>query len=217
MHIGIGESSAIFLSVMPFIVYLILSGKIQEFKGGGIEVKFKEAFEKNVRFKPEQAHYMDYHIIGKGSRKVLSNVILETTRSPFTTLSLTIGQHYDYTLLRDYLKELLNFDFFKYVIFIDNNSKLQGFISARVLLSHLREDQMGLQVISLIQQGGIREVEGFRKDFVKNTASNKEVLDKLEKGRITDVAVIDESNGFLGFTDRETIITQVVSDLMASS
>jgi hypothetical protein len=217
LHVGIADSSAIFLSIIPFIVYLILSGKIREFKGGGIEVKFKEAFEKNVNFKPERAHYIDYRIVRKGGRKALSNIVLDITRSPFTALSLTIGQHYDYTLLRDYLKELVKFDFFKYVIFIDSGYKFKGFMAARVMLSHLREDQMGHQVIDLIEGGEIREVEGFRKDFVRNTASSKEVLHRLETEGIADIAVVDENSRFLGFTDRETIVTKVVSVFLASS
>lgn len=217
LHITITDSSAVFLSLIPFVAYLILSGKIREFKGGGIEVKFKEAIEKEVNFKPERVHYIGYTMVGKGSRKALSNTILEIMKSPFAALSLTIGQHYDYTLLRDYLKELVQFGFFKHVLFIDNNSKLQGFMLARVLLSYLRKDQMGNQIINLMESGRIREIEGFRKDFVKNTASGREALHRLETERIVDIAVVDENNHFLGFTDREIIVTKAVSALLASS
>jgi len=217
LELKIADSSAIFLSVLPFITYLILSGKIKEFKGGGIEVKFREVFEKNVPFKSESVHYIDYRTVEKRSRKALANIISEIKRIPRTSLSLTVGAHYDYVILRDYLRELTKFDFFKYVIFIDQNSRVEGFMNARILLSHLNEDQIGRRIIGLIETGAIKEVSGFRKDFVKYTTSSKEVLQILEAKKISDIAIVDENYHFLGFTDRETITAKVILSLLTGS
>ena len=46
--LSISDTTAVFLAIFPFIVYLILSGKISELSGGGWKVKFREAYEKPV-------------------------------------------------------------------------------------------------------------------------------------------------------------------------
>ena len=122
------DNSLIFLALLPFILYLIMSGKISEFKGGGLELRFNRVSE--------------------------SDVIPDKLREKFKREGNSIS----------------------------NNATL-------------------------------RQIRGFRTHHVDNYHSNKEVLKILEKIGFTDIAVVDIEMKFKGFTNREMILSKIMSNL----
>lgn len=216
LHSNVGEPSAIFLSLMPFIIYLILSDRIAHFKGGGIEVQFRDALQESITFTPQPASYANCSIIESGSLSALSRAIFQIAENPATALSLRICEKYDQTLLTEYLRQLANFDFFKYIVFVDCDSKFLGFINARILLSRLEKDRTSKQVSSLIENGMIKSISGYRTDFVESNTSSKDCLIKLKEKNI-DIAVVDENNSFIGFTNKQTVVSGILTAFILKS
>lgn len=212
LNLEITDSSAIFLSMIPFVVYLVMSGRIREFRGGGFEIKFKEAFEKEVLFEHQPIEFDVYQPIMKGYLGDLPRIISQIAEKPSKTLALRQKERYDPTVLGKYLEELTKLESFKYVVFVDERGRFEGFISARSLLAILKGD-----IVDRIARGELDGIPGFRKNFIQDAVSNREALKILDKENLTDIAVIDTNGKFLGFASRETITVGVVKSLLGSA
>lgn len=218
LKLEITDSSAIFLSLIPFVVYLVVSGRIKELKGGGFEIQFKEAFEKEVLFEHQQVEFDEYQTIVKGSSVDKKRIISQIAEKRSKTLALRKNEMYDLKVLRDYLEGLTEFESPKYVVFIDKKGIFEGFVSVRSLLAILKEEKKELpDIINKIAYDDLDGIPGFRKDFIQNIVSNREVLNILDKENLTDIAVVDTNGKFLGFASRETITIGVVKSLLGSA
>ncbi|MCD4843425.1 MAG: hypothetical protein K8R25_02955 [Methanosarcinales archaeon] len=139
------DASIIFLAILPFLIYLIISDKISEMGGGGFAIRFYKASEEKVLFGEDEVPYFDEEAIVKWNRENLKNCILpEFVENPRSTLKMKkeyIG-HYKYNASKEYLEELTKFDFFRYVLF-EENEVFNGYILARTLLAQLMSAEQG--------------------------------------------------------------------------
>lgn len=218
---GTIDTTILFLSVLPFIIYLIFSDKILELKGGGVEVKFKEVSKAEISFVSEEVVSDATDLISKErielleSREFIQDIIKKTK----STLSLVPGLDfgfYKYQAVKKYLELLTKFDFFKYVLFVDGYGTFKGYIPAKTLLAQL--DQVnGENIVSLINNGNIEEIIGIRRQYVKDYMSNGDALKIMEKEGITDLAVVDKNMKFKGFTNHEMITRKIINNLISSN
>lgn len=210
------DASIIFLSLLPFLIYLVISNKISEIGGGGFAIKFYKASEAKVIFK-EEVPYFDEEAIVKWSVEHLRNNILpEFAKNPRSTLKVKkeYKGHYEYKASKEYLEELTRFDFFRYVLFVEENDVFNGYILARSLLAQLMSVEQGNSIIDNINEWNLDKIPGFRKDYVFNYQSSKEVLRIMEERVITDIAVVDKDMKFKGFTNRDMITARIVNNLI---
>ena len=210
------DAAIIFLAILPFIIYLAVSGKISEFKGGGFEFKFNNASNAEVLFKSEEVVFAEPAVAVKGSVRILrSDIIPRIAEKPLSTLSLVPGiGYYTYEGLKEYLEELTNFDFFKYVLFVDEDKTFKGYIPARNLLALLFDKSKGKEVINKINSGNIEEILGFKRNYINDDISNRKALRIMEREGITDIAVVDKDMKFKGFTNLDMITTRIINNLM---
>ena len=219
------DTTIIFLGILPFIFYLAVSGKISEFKGGGFEFKFNTASNAEVSFKSEEVVFAEEEVVVKGSVGMLREKIMpKIAEKPTSVLSLVPGEGghiyeggYNYEALKEYLEELTKFDFFKYVLFVDEDKTFKGYIHARNLLAQLLDQSRGYEIINKINSGNVEGVLGFKKDFIKDYISNREALKIMEKEGITEAAVVDKDMKFKGFTNQDIITTKIVNNLMTKT
>ena len=210
------DVSIIFLALLPFLIYLVISGKISEIGGGGFAIKFYKASEAKVIFE-EEVPYFDEEAIVKWSEGHLKNNILpEFAENPRSTLKVKkeYKGHYEYNTSKEYLEELTKFDFFRYVLFVDENDVFNGYMLARNLLARLVSADRGNRIIHNINIWNLDGIPGCKKDYVFNYWSSKEVLRIMEERGITDIAVVDKDMKFKGFTNREMIIARIVNNLI---
>jgi Mg/Co/Ni transporter MgtE len=109
---------------------------------------------------------------------------------------------YTYIVVKEYLEELTKFDFFKYVLFVDENNKFKGYIYARNLLAQLLDEDQGEKIINKINNGDVKNIPGFRGHYIKDNITNREALKDMEEKGITDIAVVDRDMKFKGFTNQ---------------
>ena len=211
------DNSIIFLTLLPLLIYLVLSDKISEIGGGGFAVKFYKASEAKVIFE-EEVPYFDEQAVGKWSVKHLKNDILpEFAINPRSTLKIIkkYNGNYEYNALKGYLEELTKFDFFRYILFVDENDAFDGYMHARSLLAQLISiEEQENWIIRNINKWNLDTIPGFKKIYVFNYQSIKEVLRIMEEEGITNIAVVDKDMRFKGFTNREMIIARIVNNLI---
>ena len=206
-----------FLAILPFIIYLAVSGKISEFKGGGLEFKFNNASNAEISFKSEEVVCAEEEIIAKGGVVMLrSKIMPKIAKNPSSTLSLVPEKkryEYSYSVVKEYLEELTKFDFFKYVLFVDENNVFKGYIHARNLLAQLLDISQGEKIINKINNGDVENIPGFREHYIKENKTNREALRDMEEKGITDIAVVDKDMKFKGFTNQDMITTRIINNL----
>lgn len=213
------DTTIIFLAILPFIIYLAVSGKISEFKGGGFEFKFNNASNAEVSFKSEEVVFAEEGVVAKGGVGMLrAKIMPKIAEKTLSTLSLVPGEgRYTYVALKEYLEELTKFDFFKYVLFVGEDGTFKGYIHARNLLAQLFDEFQGKEIIKKINSGNIKEILGFKRDCTKDYISNREALKIMEKEGITEAAVVDKDMKFKGFTNQDMITTRIVNNLMTKA
>jgi len=216
------DAIIIFLAILPFIIYLVVSGKISEIRGGEFGVKFNNASNTEVSFESEEVGpfkreevVFTEEVVAKGGVEMLrSEIMPKIAEKNISILSLVPGKRwYSYSAVKQYLEELTKFDFFKYVLFVDENNVFKGYIHARNLLAHLLGSQRE-EIIEMINSGDIKSIPGFRKEYIRDCITNREALRVMEKERITDIAVVDKDMKFKGFTDPDMITTRFINNLM---
>ncbi len=209
----------ILIAILPFVIYLVAAGKISEFRGGGFEFKFNEVSASEVIYESEELAYIQEEIAVKGSVGSLRSEILpRIAEHPISTLVLKpMSGYYSPAALEEYLTELSRFDFFKYVLFLDENGVFYGYVYARSLLSQLLDPVTRQEIDDLINSktfNDIKRIPGCRDHHIKSYMSNKEALRIMQYDGITDIAVVDQDMKFKGFTTRELITSRIVNNLM---
>lgn len=223
LGLEVDNTSAIFLALIPLAIYLITSGVITEFKGGGLELKFKEAAGENVLFESQEVCYEALSPQTKGGYSELKEMVKHAKEGKSTVLGLYSNKEYAPKLLQDYLRKLSLFEKAKYVVFRSRENEFKGFVTIKNLYDSMSTHQgnnvddyyAGARyVVDLIKEDRAREIEGFRTDAIQNFVSNKDAIKILEEKGIPDIAVIDTKGTFLGFTDKNTILYNIVKNLL---
>jgi len=217
-NITVSDSVAVFLSILPFIIYLVVFGKISEVSGGGWQVRFKQAAERNVSFEPIPIEFLTYRVEPKGYEHELQMIRERMRTRPMAVLSLTLGKRYSTEVLIEYLRVLTRFDLFKYVMLIDTNSRFMGSVCARILLDiyedHLPRENRWVRILESIEEGNIDHIPGINKTYVMSTQSNIEALEMLDHETRFEIPVVSQNLQFLGFTNREIILSSILKSLL---
>jgi hypothetical protein len=215
------DAFIIFLALLPFVIYLAVTGKISEIGGGGFGIKFNKVSEAKVSFKSEgTVAYVDEAVVEKGGiDELIDKILPEIAENPRSTLNLKSRgyEYYTYPALKRYLEELTRFDFFKYVLFVDENDLFNGYVYARSLLAQLFDESRGKEIVENINKWHLDKIIGVKKNSIKNYQSNRETLRIMEGEGITDIAVVDKDMKFKGFTNREMITSRIVNNLMITA
>lgn len=219
LNLEMTDTSAIFLSLIPFVAYLVAFGKISEFGGGGFTLKFAKASEAEVNFKKEEAEgvvYIEEEDVRKEGMKILYEEVLPAmAKNPRSALKIEKKNdaYYNFSALKTYLEELTKFDSFKYVLFVEEGDVFKGFLNARSLLLWFsaRYEPKGNEIITKINNWNVDKIEGFRDNNIRADQSNKEALRMMEDLKISEIAVVDKDKKFLGFTDRQIITSRILN------
>ena len=108
------------IAIIPIVFYLILSGKIEGFKGGGIEFMLKNEAEKSapMPFEDKQIEFEEERPQSKTSTSALDY----SDEKPPTTLVLNVGRsgYYAESAILKYIGTLSQYSEFRYILFTDS-------------------------------------------------------------------------------------------------
>jgi hypothetical protein len=122
---------------------------------------------------------------------------------------------YDSYVLKEYLRELMRFDFFKYVVFLRNDHTFLGFMYAEDLISVLSDESYESKAIEYINSNKCYKLNDlsekrYFEHRVFDDSPCKDVLKELETRGLDDIAVVDINMKFRGMVNKD----DVVKDLM---
>lgn|SRR5574341_59632 len=208
------KSESIAFAVLILGIYLIFSGRIREFKFMGFEAKLEDIRNKPVDQLTESfeidpsisAQYM------KESMGFLENQIIpELLREPKKIRVLKIVKSRRTWYSREPLQQYLRYS--THVVFLEDNPRLAGFASAYDLMQKLESDS---EFVEKIREWDLQEP--IRKDmYIVKGISRKQALYLMDKLKVDVIAVVSADLRYEGVIDRETIISQIAEELVATS
>jgi CBS domain-containing protein len=214
------DSILIAMLVLPMIVFLILSGRISEFKApGGLEAKFREVARERVSVKAEAVPVEDVQALLQ-TQVSLKSIVHVRTPDPSKPLVLlvTLGnpQQYQRTKLLNVLKNYEQHRNFRFVVLRDVNGKLVCYLHPWAFRKLLENKTLGDHFVNLINSGDIAEVKSFPNiilEKISTNTTNIEALHKMTEHNLEAVLVTNEKDEVIGVCQRDTVISKLLLSL----
>lgn len=215
----------VFIALVPFIVLLVASGRIQELRFGDLSMKFQQAVQggisPDITSEPFEVEQADVEVKG-GPDKI--ERMIEGKRS---SLAFRIGSWYSTDLIRRYLRRNLRENpEFRYVLFNERDGRFRGFMNAADFVAYVwlrAGDDGGGQgtgddgdpVVTAIRDGEILEEETVIKTRIQVGSTLGEAMRKLDATDSDTLAVVDTDDEFVGVLSSENVTSQVLGRLMS--
>jgi hypothetical protein len=206
------EPVHVFIALIPFIILLVVSGKLKEIKGpGGLALSLRDEVKKPVS--PEQREMkleLDPAIVmHKGSEGELERQI---TKDPPTTLSFRINRkgYYGEWAIDKYIHELEKLPCFRNVLFANEEGRFKGLMKLNDFKSFLHEHK----IVEELESGKILEDSRVIKDSVQIGSTNQLTLSEMERVGKNILAVVDQHDKFLGTITQEEIVRKVLTKVL---
>ena len=207
--------------LIPFLVYLIASGKLAEFKApGGIEAKFARAAAESVSAASQTVAYNDPQVVAKESvRSLIDRKILEIDESKPVIMTMSMGGGAQYYLpdVEQYLRVLSQFPNFKFVVLLDGNSQFVAYMPAWALRQMLPLQDLAQEFLNAVNSGNVPQVlrfPGVVKRTLSTKSTNAEALREMQEQNIEALVVIDESRKLCGVVEREQVLSRMMLSLV---
>jgi len=206
------EPIHVFVALVPFIVLLMVSGRLKEIAGpGGISLSMHDAVQKPIL---PQAGGMKLEIdpeitMEKGAIPAIQERIAE---NPPTTLSLQVHRqgYYSEFAIRHYIEELERYPDFRNVLFIDADGKFRGLIRAEDFRNVLSEHD----VVPLLENGRILEHPAVIAASVPIGVTNQQALSEMDRLDKNALAVVNHRGEFVGVVTQEEIVRKVLTKVL---
>lgn len=217
------ESDATYVSllIIPLIIYLIVSGKLEEFKGpGGWEAKFAKTANERIVSASEKIEISteDMQIIQKEGLRILERKRQELDESRPIIMTMELGKqgYYRREAVLSYLEVLSQFRNFRFVVFIDSEKKFVAYIPSWALRGILRIPELGETFIWSINAGEKQNMfrfPGIVKEAISTQSTNVEALQEMTKQNLEALVVIDENRQLKGVVEREQLLSRMMLSL----
>lgn len=211
------ETSWLALALAPVIIWLLTTQQLAEFSGFGLAFKLKEATAKTLSLAvdgdaitPEQISPITSD--AKEGRGKIDSFIERQLSA--VTLQLRRPDYYANRAIANYLEVLTPYDFFKYVLFVDDGGTFAGLVDARKLLFEMRRHN--LDVVERIESGRIDDMPGLRRTTVTLKSSKKEALQIMDSKGLAELPVVDNGHRFVGMVERDKITSSIVVRLVST-
>jgi uncharacterized membrane protein len=207
------EAVYVFIALVPFIIMLVLSGKLKEISGpGGWTIILRDEARKPLspELKEMELELDPAIVMDKGTVKTLTERIAQ--RLP-TTLSLQIGKlgYYGEWAIGKYINDLEEGSpHFKNVLFTDELGRFKGFIRANDFKMLMKEDK----IVEKIETGRILEDSRILKKSVQIGSTNQQALIEMERVGQNILAVVDRNEKFVGTITQEEIVRKILTKVL---
>ena len=212
LNLGKIEPIHVFVALVPFIILLVMSGRLKEIGGpGGIALSLRDEVQKPIS--PEAAGdelVVDPEItMEKGAIPAIQE---QVAQNPPTTLSLRVGRlgFYSELAIRHYIEELDKHPVFRNVLFVDAESRFQGLMPAQAFRALLQERE----VVPLLEDGKILELPGVVTALIPVGSTNQQALAEMDRVDTNTLAVVNQREGFVGVITQEEIVRKVLTKVM---
>jgi hypothetical protein len=218
------ESLLIALLLLPVVIYVILSGRIQELKApGGLEAKFSTVANQSISaasetVKPETDELQS---VLKESPNVLEQKVQDLDDSKPILMLMRLGTNsYDAEAARKYVEVLSQFRNFKFVVFLDHRKRFVGYMSAWSVKSLLQKTALGDEFIDAVNQGlaaQLMRYPGFETNTITTSWTNANALQEMVRKNVEALIVLDDKRLIEGVVEREQIVCLMMLSMVTGS
>jgi CBS domain-containing protein len=214
------DSILIAMLVLPMIVFLILSGRISEFKTpGGLEAKFREVARERISVKAEAIPIEDVQALLE-TQVSLKSIVYVRTPHPSKPLVLLVTldnpKPYRRTKLLSVLKNYEQHRNFRFVVLREKTGKLICYWHAWAFQKLLENKTLGEHFVTLINNGDIDEIKQFPNiinEKITQATTNIEALQKLTENNLEAILVINDKEEIIGVCQRDTVMSKLLLSL----
>ncbi|HEY0073379.1 MAG TPA: CBS domain-containing protein [Abditibacteriaceae bacterium] len=221
-----GEAVLISLLLIPAFVYVIVSGRIKEFKGpGGFEATFFETASQSVNIATEKIEpsVAEMQVVAKEGVRALERKRQELNEAHPTIMTLTLGEisnpsNYNRQDVLTYLEFLSQLRNFKFVVIMDRNKSFVAYMPHWALKGLLDNPNLGHEFIDLVNNGGrenLLRFPGIIRKTISTQTTNVEALREMTNQNLEALVVIDEHSQLKGVVEREQILSRMMLALAA--
>lgn len=220
--IGIqGDAVLVSLLLIPVLVYVIITGKLEEFKApGGLEAKFVKVANESVSAASEtvKPSVEDMQIIRKSSSALLDKKREEINEAQPIVMIMELGKGgYERDLALGYLEVLSQFRNFKFVVFVDTSNRFLGYMPSWAAKGLLVKNELGGEFINVINTGRTSDLfryPGFVTETISTQWTNADALHEMTRQNLEALVVIDENKQLIGVVEREQILSRMMLSLV---
>ncbi len=206
------ETSWIALALSPAIVWLLTTGQLTEFSGFGLAFKLRQASSEpfSLAREGDRIEPQPITLEAKGGIGKIDELI--ENRIAALTLQLHRKGYYRNAAIQEYLERLTNYDFFRYVVFVDQQETFSGMVPARKLLNQIR--QPGFNLVKIIETGKVNKLKDWNRISITTNNSKREALTLMERHNLVELAVTNGNREFIGVVEREKLLGSIVLKLI---
>jgi hypothetical protein len=204
------------LLLIPFLVGLIASGKLSEFKApGGIEAKFAQTAFEPVKVVSETIAYSDDpQLLPKSHGRDLVERTAKIDDSKPSLMTMTVGKpRYEVDALREHLRALTHLRNFKLVVFLDTGGRFFAHVSPLSLKQLLADQQTAEDFVFAINEGNKAHLLRYPcvvQKAAAPTATNADVLRQMHEQNVDALAVVDAEGQLRGVVQREQVLSRMM-------
>jgi len=210
--------------IVPALLYLLLSGRVSDFKGpGGIEVRLSEVASQPIPMPNKDAasgtlSYERVRAVERGRTESFLEHIRDITPDDPVVLTLTLGSGpIDGKAAADYARGLTQFPRFRFVAIVDSHGKLISYMQESAF-RHLVESDV-VDTVALLSHiehkdvGAVRAYPGMIVSSVTRRTSIAESLREMERLR-TNALLVTQDGRIDGIVERDHVANALLLSLV---
>lgn len=208
------------LLLIPAILYLIFSGKLQEFSAGGVSAKFNDAAQKPLSKDATKVEPLEVEDLPKGNLPDLERFLAHFPTTEYVVLKVLLGnaeirRRYRNEALLKYLQTLSRYPNFKFLVVMDQAKTVFAYISVnrtiRILEAELTSGENRFTAaINEGQRDQLLNYYGLMKPTLFTTDTNLKALEQMTEKNTDALIVIDEDRMLKGVVEREQILSKLM-------
>jgi CBS domain-containing protein len=211
------------LLVVPAIVYLLLSGRVQDMKGpGGLELTLAQVANEQIPLPDDtnstrELSFERIAAIAKGRTATLDERIKNIPPGAPVVLTFTLGSEINGPAAASYARRLTQLRRFRFVAILDTQGKLVSYMEERAFRHTIEaEDPSGMTLINNIRDKHVGEVKAFPGMIVHRVSprtSIAQALRKMERTHLNALLVIEEGT-IVGIAERDHLANTLILSLI---
>lgn len=210
--------------VVPALLYLMLSGRVNEFKGpAGLEVRLSEVARQTIPVHGENTHdsalaYEELRAVETGRRESFLRRIQDITPKEPVILTLTLGcDPINGEAAANYARGLTQFPRFRFVAVLDSTGHLISYMDESAFRHLVEADVVDAQeLLNNIEHsnvGAIRSSAGMISETVTPGTNIADALREMERLRL-NALLVAEHGQVKGIVERERLANALLLSLI---
>jgi len=210
--------------IVPALLYLMLSGRVNEFKGpGGLEVRLSEVAQQTIPVYGTAAHggalaYEELRAVETGRRESFLRRIQDITPREPVILTLTLGsKSINGEAAANYARGLTQFPRFRFVAVLDSSGHLISYMDERAFRHLVEADVVDAQeLLNNIEHSHVGEIRGSAGMIVDTVTPGTNIADALrEMERLRLNALLVAEHGQVkGIVERDRLANALLLSLI---